>query len=71
MYIDIVGQVGADEAKRTKSALITNVNNPSVSKLIGSVSKTRIGFKVMLINPKNKASHKAVQKLVTVTPVMT
>lgn len=55
-------------AKRSKSAFIMSVNNPSVRKFIGSVIKSKIGFKNVLIKPKSIATNKAVMKLLTPIP---
>lgn len=56
------------DASKTNIALITKVNKPRVKMLIGKVKTISIGFKIKLTNPKNNASHKAVQILATVMP---
>jgi len=50
-------------------ALITNKNNPSVTKVTGKVSNTKIGFIKTFSNPKTTATITAVPKLATCTPV--
>jgi len=45
-----------DEINQSMSALITKENNPSVSKCIGSVSIVIIGFIVIFITPKIRAT---------------
>ncbi len=57
-----------DDANKISKALITKVNNPKVKILIGKVIKIKTGLTKTLIIPKNKASHKAVQKPATTTP---
>lgn len=53
---------------KTNSALITNVNKPSVSIVIGKVIRTRIGLTTAFKTPKTTATTTAVEKLSTVTP---
>lgn len=55
-------------ANHNKNAFITNVNNPNVKKLIGSVINSRIGFKKEFINPIKIVTNNAVTKLLTVIP---
>jgi hypothetical protein len=40
----------------TKTALITNKNNPRVKKVTGSVKKIKMGFTKILSNPKTIAT---------------
>ena len=49
-------------------ALITNKNNPSVKKVTGIVSNTKIGFKNVFKRPKTTATNNAPVKSVTWTP---
>ena len=44
------------------------VNNPSVTIVIGSVNRIRMGLKTMFKKPRTKATSKAVMKLSTWTP---
>ncbi len=55
-------------ARIITNALITNVNNPKVRIVIGSVRIRRTGFMNALIIPKTTAATKAATKLVTCTP---
>ena len=48
---------------------MTKVKSPKVNILIGNVNKINMGFKIIFIKPKNKASQIAVQKFATVTPL--
>jgi hypothetical protein len=59
-----------DDANRISKALITKVNNPRVKILMGKVTNINIGLTKTLTIPKNKASHKADQKVATTTPGM-
>lgn len=56
------------EAKRIISALITKVKSPSVSMLIGKVSKIKTGFMSAFKIPRIAAVKNADQKLLTWTP---
>jgi hypothetical protein len=58
----------SDEAKRIISPLITNVKRPSVRILMGRVMRMRKGLRRRFTIPRNKATHKAEKKLLTVTP---
>ena len=51
-----------------RKALITKVNKPSVNRLIGKVSSTRIGFKIAFITPSTNAVQRAVVNAETCTP---
>jgi len=57
-----------DEARRISRALMIKVNKPSVRILIGKVINNSIGFIRTLTTPKKSATHKALKKLLTVTP---
>ena len=57
-----------DDANKIIKALMTKVNKPKVRMLIGKVIKIKTGLTRTLMIPKNKASHKAVQKPATATP---
>jgi hypothetical protein len=46
-------------ANQNNEALITNINKPSVMKVIGSVSKTRIGLTKRFSSPRIIAAMKA------------
>jgi hypothetical protein len=50
---------------KIRSALITKVNKPSVTMVIGSVKIKRSGFMVTLIIPSTSAAIMAVGKLAT------
>lgn len=52
-------------ARRITTALITNVNNPKVKIVIGSVRIRRMGFMNALITPKTTAATRAAVKLTT------
>jgi hypothetical protein len=60
-----------DEAKRIIHPLITNVKRPKVRILMGRVMRMRKGFRRRLTIPRNKATHNAEKKLLTVTPGIT
>lgn len=64
----IVKPSTSDETPSSKSALITKVNKPSVSILMGKVSKSRIGLMTALAMPKNRATIRAVVKVSTSNP---
>lgn len=49
-----------EAAKRKSAALMTKVNRPRVSKVIGSVRMTRMGFKIALKTPRIRAAMTAV-----------
>lgn len=51
-----------------RSALITKVNNPKVTSVIGRVSITKIGLIIALIIPRTTARTRAVIKFSTCTP---
>lgn len=57
-----------DEANKISKALITKVNKPRVRILIGRVKIIKIGLIIILIMPKNTASHSAAQSPLTLTP---
>lgn len=52
----------------TNTALMTNVNSPSVKMVIGNVRITRIGLRMVLTSPKITATTTAVRKFSTFTP---
>lgn len=52
----------------TSPAFITNVKRPIERKLMGSVSKISMGFKIAFTRPKTSAADKAAKKLFTETP---
>jgi predicted RNA-binding protein with PUA-like domain len=54
---------------KINTPLITKVKIPKVSKFIGKVKITRIGFKIALTIPRTKATTIAEVKLSTCTPV--
>jgi len=54
-----------EAARRITNAFITNVNNPKVRIVIGSVRIRRTGFMNALIIPKTTAATRAVAKLAT------
>ena len=56
------------ETRSNINALRTNVNNPSVSKLIGKVSRSRIGLMKTFTRPMIKTATRAVPKLSTSKP---
>lgn len=58
----------SDEASIIINALSTKVKSPKVSRLIGSVSSTRIGFINVLMTPKTTATISAVERSGIVTP---
>ena len=57
-----------DAAKSNKKALITNINNPSVRMVIGSVNKTKIGFTNIFSKPITSAVTTATNNPSTVIP---
>lgn len=56
------------DANNTTNAFITNVNRPKVRMFIGKVIINNKGFNDILITPKNKATHKALQNPPILTP---
>jgi hypothetical protein len=57
-----------EAAKKNSAAFITSANKPRVSKVIGNVRMTKIGFRTALNNPKITAAITAVLKPSTVMP---
>ena len=51
-----------EETSKIIPALIIKVKSPKVKILIGKVKTTKIGFIVILIKPKNKATQRADQR---------
>lgn len=56
------------EVRRIMRALMTNVNSPSVKRLIGSVSKRRTGLTMALMTPSTIATIRADLRSANVTP---
>jgi hypothetical protein len=55
-------------ASKRVRALITNVNKPKVIKVIGNVSKARMGRIIALTNPITAAPTRAAIKLFIINP---
>ncbi len=56
------------EASKIKRVFIIKIKSPKVKILIGRVKTIKIGFKLTLNSPKNKATQRAVQIPLTITP---